>query len=472
MRFLHISDLHLGKSLHGVNLLDSGDQPYFVDGLLRLCGEVRPDAVLIAGDVYDRGAPAAGAVELLSRLITGLTDLGAAVLMVPGNHDSAQRLAFGRELLARGGFHVAPPLTAPGTLTRVTLKDEHGPVDFWLLPYLFPALAGEALGMELRDYDAAVRAVLAAQAVDFSRRNVIVAHQNVTAGGVEGERGGSESTVGGVGQVDYTAFDGFDYAALGHIHAGYPVGRAAVRYAGSPLCYHFHETMQAAKGPLLVELGPKGTEPKLTLLPLEPLHRLRAIEGTLEEVRAELAGRSPAPQEAADGRVPSLQARGETDADGRVPSLQGEYLSVTLTDRRVAPELAEELRALCAARDGLLMELTSVWRAGDGEAALTAAALKEMGLAELFADFYTQRNRGAEPGGAELRLLDRAAELAEAADLRLPPDGAQVETLVRFAKGAAGDGGQAMPVPTDGIGPECGRQSAVPTDGIDKEVEA
>ena len=466
MKLIHLADLHLGKSFHGLSLLESGDQPHWVEGFLRLAGELRPDAVLIAGDVYDRSAPAAGAVELLDRLLTGLTDLGIAVLIVPGNHDSAQRLAFGRELLARSGLHLAPPLTAPGTLTRVTLTDEQGPVDFWLLPYLFPALAAEALGTELRDYDAAVRAVLAAQPVDFSRRNVILAHQNVTAGGVEGERGGSESTVGGVGQVDFTAFDGFDYAALGHIHAGYAVGRPAVRYAGSPLCYHFHETKQAAKGPLLVELGAKGEAPVLTLLPIEPLHRLRAVEGTYEEVRADLAG-SPITRKDADGRVPSLQG-GEA---GRLPALQGEYLSVTLTDRRVTPELGEELRGLCEARGSLLMELSSDWRAGDGEAALSAAALREMGLAELFADFYTQRNRGAEPDAAELELLKRAAELAEAADLRLPPGEAEVDALVRAAKRAAGDGGQAMPVPTDRIGPGPGRQIAGATDGIGKEVE-
>ena len=481
MKIIHLADLHLGKSLHGVNLLDSGDQPHWVAAFLELAAEVRPDAVVIAGDVYDRGAPAAGAVELLDRLLTGLTDLGTAVLMVPGNHDSAQRLAFGRALLARSGLHVAPPLAAPGELTRVTLADGHGPVDFWLLPYLFPALAAEALGTELRDYDAAVRAVLGAQPIDFSRRNVVVAHQNVTAGGVEGERGGSESTVGGVGQVDYTVFDGFDYAALGHIHAGYPVGRAGVRYAGSPLCYHFQETKQAAKGPLLVELGPKGTEPAVTLLPLEPLHRLRAIEGSFEEVRAELAGRLPALQEEEAGRLPALQME---DADGRVPSLRGEYLSVTLTDRRVTPELAEDLRALCEVRGSLLMELSSSFRTGDGEAALTAAALKEMGLAELFADFYTQRNLDAEPDRAELALLKRAAELAETADLRMPPDEAQIDAMLRFAKRSLGDGGQAMPVSTDGIETEggrqiagatdgvelaCGQQSAVPTDGIETE---
>ncbi len=441
MRFIHLADLHLGKSLHGVNLLESGDQPFWVDQFLRLAAEVRPDAVLIAGDVYDRSAPAAGAVELLDRLLTGLTELGIAVLIVPGNHDSAQRLAFGRELLARSGLHIAPPLSAPGTLTKVPLEDEYGPVDFWLLPYLFPALAGEALGTELRDYDAAVRAVLAAQEIDFSRRSVIVAHQNVTLGGAEGERGGSESAVGGVGQVDCTAFDGFDYAAMGHIHAGYPVGRPGVRYAGSPLCYHFNETRQAAKGPLLVELGPKGAEPKLTLLPIEPLHRLRALEGPFEEVRAELAG-GPAAQEDTDGRVPSLQGSAESagklpalqDSDGGASAAQGEYLSVTLTDRRVTPELAEELRSLCEARGSLLMELRSAWRGGDGEAVLRAAALKEMGLAELFADFYAQRNRGAEPAPAEQALLQRAAELAEGSELRLPPDDKQIAALVQLAK--------------------------------------
>ena len=425
MRFIHLADLHLGKSLHGVNLLESGDQPYWVDQFLSLAGELRPDAVLIAGDVYDRGAPAAGAVELLNRLLTGLTELGCAVMLIPGNHDSARRLGFGRELLARAGLHIAPPLTAPGELAHVTLTDEHGPVDFWLLPYLFPALAAEALGPELRDYDAAVRAVLAAQPIDPARRNVLLAHQNVTVGGAEGARGGSETTVGGVGQVDCTAFDGFDYAALGHIHAGYPVGRSELRYAGSPLCYHFNETRQAAKGPLLVELGAKGAPVQIRLLPIEPLHRLRMLEGSYEEVRAELAGTI---QQNADGRVPSLQV-----ADGGAPSPRGEYLSVTLTDRRVTPELAEALRSLCETRGILLMELSSKLREDRSDAALSSAALRERGLAELFAEFYASRSGGAEPDGAELALLQSAAALAEGADCRTEPEPDQIDRLLSEA---------------------------------------
>ena len=405
MRLIHIADLHLGKSLHGVNLLESGDQPHWVDRFLELAADLRPDAVLIAGDVYDRGAPAAGAVALLSRMITDLIGLGAAVLIVPGNHDSARRLAFGRELLARQGLHIAPPLTAPGELCRVTLEDEHGPADFWLLPYLFPALAGEALDTELRDYDAAVRVVLAAQEIDFSRRNVLVAHQNVTVGGAECERGGSESMVGGVGQVEYTAFDGFEYAALGHIHAGYAVGRPGVHYAGSPLCYHFHETKQAQKGPLLVELGPKGTEPVVSLLPVEPLHRMRALEGDYPSLRAaELLGAG-----------------------------ENEYLSVTLTDRRITPELSDALHSFYEARGSLLMELSSSFRDGGGSGALSAAALREKGLVELFAEFYARQYDGAAPCDAELALLRKAAELAERAELRLEPEEEQIEALLRAA---------------------------------------
>ncbi len=405
MRFIHLADLHLGKTLHRVSLLDAGDQPHWVDAFLRLCGEVQPDAVLIAGDIYDRGAPAAGAVELLSRMLTGLTDLGIQVLLVPGNHDSPQRLAFGRELLAREGLHIAPPLTSPGTLSRVTLDDQFGPVDFWLMPYLFPALASESLGTELRDYDAAVRSVLAAQPMDRTRRNVLVAHQNVTVGGSEAERGGSETMVGGVGQVDVSAFDGFDYVALGHIHAGYSLGKPSVRYAGSPLCYHFNETRQAAKGPLLVELGERGTAPAISLLPLEPLHRMRAAEGSYDELRtaeaAETAGK--------------------------------EYVSLTLTDRRVTPEIAEDLRSLLEAKGSVLMELSSSFREEAGEAGLSASALDETGLAELFGAFYTQRYRGEAPDQATLSLLQKAGELAERADFRLAPGDGEIDQLLKLA---------------------------------------
>ena len=135
MKFFHLADLHFGKQLGGIPLSEKdGSQEYWCRQCLAAVEAEQPDCVLIAGDVYDRGAPAAGAVELLSRMLTGLTELGIAVLIVPGNHDSAQRLAFGRRLLEKQGLFIAPPLAAPGKLLRVTLHDTHGPVDFWLMP--------------------------------------------------------------------------------------------------------------------------------------------------------------------------------------------------------------------------------------------------------------------------------------------------------------------------------------------------
>ena len=405
MKFIHLADLHLGKSLHGVSLLESGDQAHWVSAFLELARSHRPQAVLVAGDVYDRGAPAAGAVELLSSLLTGLTDLEIPVLLIPGNHDSAQRLSFGRELLARQKLHIAPPLRAPGKLSRVRLEDEFGPVDFWLMPYVFPALVGEALGREtLRDYDAAVRALLEAQELDPACRNVLLAHQNVTLGGLEGPRGGSESMVGGVGQVDYRAFDAFDYVALGHIHAGYALGRPEVRYAGSPLCYHFHETKQAPKGPLLVELGPKGTPLRTELLPLEPLHRLLSLEGSREQLEEGIRAAAP-----------------------------GTWFSLCLSDQRVSPELGDHLRRLCEQKEGQLLELLSSYRQEAKAGVLTARELREKTLPQLFGDFFALRNGGSPMSPEEAALVETAASLMQGAELRQEPEEALADRLLAQA---------------------------------------
>ena len=205
--------------------------------------------------------------------------------------------------------------------------------------------------------------------------------------------------------MDVSAFDGFDYVALGHIHGGYALGRPGVRYAGSPLCYHFNETRQAAKGPLLVELGEKGTEPSVTLLPIAPLHPMRAEAGDYESLRAAEAARQAG----------------------------GEYLSLTLTDRRVTPEISADLRGLLEAKGSVLMELNSSWQAEAGAATLSATALDESGLAELFTGFYTQRCRGEAPDAPSLALLQKGAELAERADFRLPPSEREIEQLLALA---------------------------------------
>lgn len=404
MRFLHLADLHFGKSIHGISLLEHGDQEYWVEQFLKLAKDLKPDAVVIAGDVYDRSAPSGAAVQLLSRMLTALSKMGIAVLMVAGNHDSARRLAFANALLARQGLHISSDLYDSPRLTCVPVPDRCGVVNFWLMPYVFPALVEQALGLDgLRDYDAAIRELLSRQPVDFSQRNVLVAHQNVTANGVESVRGGSESMVGGVGQVDYTAFDGFDYVALGHIHAACPVGRETVRYAGSPMCYHFNETRQRAKGPVLVELGAKGAPVHIDTLTLPPLHPMREIRGTYEAVMTSAL------------------------SDRR----RGEYLRVVLTDRRVGPVEANALRALFEARDSRLLELGSDYAFGAGtSAAPSTEAVKQRRVEELFADFYADRAGGEPPDEGSMALLAFAGERLRHADVHQEPSGEDIDRLL------------------------------------------
>ena len=383
MRFLHISDLHFGKMIHGVSMLENGDQPCWVGRFLALAKELSPDAVVISGDVYDRGSPSGEAVSLLSRMLEQLEAMSICVMLVAGNHDSGQRLAFARDILARQNIHIAG--TVQRNMARVTLRDPYGPVTFWLMPYVFPAAAACALGDDsIRDYGDAVRALLAAQDIDFGERNVIVAHQNVTAFGAESPRGGSESAVGGVGQVDYTAFDGFEYAALGHIHAAYPVGRNTVRYAGSPLCYHFNETRQSAKGPVLVELGCKGSEPVINTFTIPPLHPMREMKGGFEQLREQELERQT----------------------------RGEYLRLVITDRPLTSEISDFFQELAYSRGSVLMERVSEYRRGfDDISASGAEAVREKTVEELFADFYAERSGGEQPDDFDLDLLHRAGEL-------------------------------------------------------------
>ena len=383
MKLLHISDLHFGKAIHGVSMLENGDQPYWVNEFLALVSEIKPDAVLIAGDVYDRSSPSGEAVTLLSRLLEGLEERGVCVMLVAGNHDSGSRLAFARDILARQHIHIAG--TVSRTMTNVTLHDEYGPVTFWLMPYVFPAAVAYALDDDsVRDYETAVRRLIAEQPIDTAARNVIIAHQNVTSGGSEVPRGGSESAVGGVGQVGHTAFDCFDYAALGHIHAAFPVGRDTVRYSGSPLCYHFDETRQAAKGPVLIEMGAKGTEIGIQTLHIPAFHPMREMKGAFKELReTELARQT-----------------------------RGEYLKLIITDSIITPEISGFFHDLARSRDSVLMECKSEFRQYAADLSLQSAEnIREQSTEELFSAFYAERCGGQQPDEKDGELLRYAAEL-------------------------------------------------------------
>lgn len=382
MRFLHISDLHLGKVIHGVSMLENQDQYYWVERFLTLSSEIKPQAVVISGDVYDRGSPSGAAVALLSRLVEGLADLGICVLLVAGNHDSGQRLAFAREILARQNVHIAG--TVEEKVTCVTLQDDYGPVHFWLMPYVFPAAVSQVLNDDtIRDYDTAVRRLLGVQEINPEERNVLVAHQNVTAFGAEAPRGGSESAVGGVGQVDYTAFDAFDYVALGHIHAAYKVGRDEVRYAGSPMCYHFNETRQASKGPIVIDMGPKGAPLQIETRIIPPLHPMREMRGTFQELQ-------------------------EVELERKT---KGEYLRLVITDQPMTPQISDFFQGLAEKRDSVLMDRVSEFRRFNDEITGTDSdAVREKTTEELFADFYLERC-GSEPDELDRDLLHQAGEL-------------------------------------------------------------
>lgn len=409
MKILHLADLHLGKSIHGISLIDQKDQVVWVERFLDKVEEIVPSAIVIAGDIYDRSAPSGDAIMLFDHLLTQLEAKDIPVMIVAGNHDSGQRLSFGRDILSKQNVYVSGILEKE--IMHRTLEDEYGTVTFWLLPYLFPAMVAEILeDPSIRDYDTAIRRLLAEQPIDFTQRNVIVAHQNVLANGKTVEFGGSETMVGGVGQIDYTAFDGFDYVALGHIHSSYPVGRASIRYAGSPLCYHFDEIRQPQKGPILVELGEKGSDIKIQTQYIEPLHKMRIVKGTYAEICAELE----------ENRY------------------EGEYIKVVVTDQRISPKISEYIKELCQQRNSIVMELQSTYHVmGNVGDTLESSAGSGKQVEEYFEELYRERFEQIEPDEKEQALFQFIGEQVRSADVaekQGEPTDEEVEKLLEFLK--------------------------------------
>jgi exonuclease SbcD len=279
MKFLHCSDLHLGRALHNYPLLK--DQRYILEQILNLAQEHQADALLIAGDVYDRSTPSGEAVALLDWFLTQAAELGLPCFLTAGNHDSAERVAYGGALMRNRGIYLSPVLS--GGLEPISMEDEWGTVDVYLLPFLKTVHVRALWPEELENTTQAVQAVLEHSPRNPEHRQVLVAHQFVTSGGTNPILCDSESpSVGGLNQVDVSAFEGFDYVALGHIHSPQPIGRDTVRYSGSPLKYSTSEWEQV-KSVALVTLGEKGNV-EVELLPLKPLHDLRRIEGAIEKL--------------------------------------------------------------------------------------------------------------------------------------------------------------------------------------------
>lgn len=327
MKFIHISDLHFGKLLFGYSLVDEGDQKYWVDEFLKLVKREEVDAICMAGDIYDRSVPSKEAVLLFDYFITKLADLKIPVFMIAGNHDSAIRLEFGANIFKYNNIYIAGEVRKD--IVNITLKDEFGDVTFWLVPYLFPAAVAKVLEDDsINTYDIAFNRLISAQNIDYTKRNVIVSHQTVFNFGESLILEGSETAIGGVGNISVDLYDKFDYVALGHIHAAQKVKYEHIRYCGSILNYHFGELKKANKGPVIVTLKEKGDfSYRIAHLPI--LHPLREIRGRLCEI---------------------LEKESKNDC-------VNEYIRVELTDDSIPNGARDMLRFLFEEKNSRLLEI-------------------------------------------------------------------------------------------------------------------
>lgn len=312
MKLIHLSDLHLGKRVNEFSMLE--DQQYILEEVLRIIDSEKPDGVLIAGDVYDKTVPSAEAVTLLDEFLVQLSKRDTQTFLISGNHDSAERLAFGGRLMEQSGIHIARVYN--GVLAPLTLRDEYGPVDLYLLPFLRPVQVRRFFPeSEIATYTEAMAAVLGAADIDKTHRNVLVTHQFVTGAQTCDSE---ELSVGGTDNVDVSVFDDFDYVALGHIHGPQKIGRETVRYCGTPLKYSFSEVGHK-KSVTVVELAEKGSV-VIRTVPLVPKRDMSELRGAYNELML---------RENYEGKP-----------------FRNDYLRITLTDEEDIPNAVNNLRTV------------------------------------------------------------------------------------------------------------------------------
>lgn len=365
MKFLHISDLHIGKRVNEFSMIK--DQIYILKQILAIAEKEQVDGVIIAGDIYDKPVPSAEAVQVFDRFLTGLAEQKKKVFAVSGNHDSAERIAFGAQLMRGREVYLSP--VYDGKVSKISLTDEYGELCVYLLPFVKPATVHHALEKELdgklpESYQEAVGLVVEHMEVDCKVRNILVAHQFVTgAGRCESE----DVVVGGLDNVDAEVFDSFDYVALGHIHSPQSIKRETVRYCGTPLKYSFSEAEQE-KSVTIVELKEKG-QIDLSTVPLTPLHDMRKIRGTYLEVTAK----------------PFYQGMDT-----------GDYVQITLTDEDDVPDGLQKLRIIYP---NLMRLMYDNHRTRENRNVEAAAEIEKKSELELFGEFYELQNN--QPMSAE-----------------------------------------------------------------------
>ncbi len=385
MKLLHLADLHIGKRVYEYSMLE--EQKAALLQAFRMVKEHGVDAVLIAGDVYDKTIPTIEGVKLFDTFLTALKQKQVPVFIISGNHDSAERLSFGRHLFEQAEIYLSG--TYEEEILKKTMTDEFGDVDIYLLPFLKPQQIEPAEDEEKpQDYTEAVALVLSRLNINPNNRNVLLAHQFVGGGAMEPERTDSETqSVGGVDMVDYRVFDAFDYVALGHLHGAQQVGRETVRYAGSPVKYSFSEARQV-KSATLITLGEKSAEggSSITIekLPFTPVHDMREIKGTLEQLT------SPEVLEESD----SL-----------------DYMHITLTDEEEIYDVFGRLRAVYP--NLMALDFDNSRTRAEGAVALTGEIMREKNTMELFRDFFEQQ-AGCELSPMQEQIMKDIIEKSEA----------------------------------------------------------
>lgn len=357
MKLMHLSDLHIGKRLNEFSLLD--DQSYILDEILRITEEQKPDAAAIAGDIYDKSTPSAEAVALFDSFITRLARLVKPIFVISGNHDSAERIAFGSSLMQTAGVYLSPVYN--GAAEPVKVNDEFGSVNVYMLPFIRPSDVRRVYpDDDTESFDSAFKAAVSHLDVNENERNIMIAHQFITGAAA----GGSESvSVGGLDNISAEVFAPFDYTALGHIHSRQNISSEKVRYCGTPLKYSFSE-VKDEKTVTFANLGEKGSL-SVEEVPLRPLRDLREIKGSYLEI---------------------------TDRSFYDKFNREDYIHVTLTDENDIPEAIGRLRAVYPNIMKLDYDNT---RTRENRTIADLADEVQRSPAELFSEFYENCNNAA-----------------------------------------------------------------------------
>ncbi len=375
MKLLHLADLHIGKKLFDVSLRE--DQEYILEQILKIIEEEEPDALLIAGDVYDKAQASAEAVQIFDQFLTRLRDFSCEILIIAGNHDAPARLAYARNLLRSLRIHLAGELDA--WPSYVTLEDSFGPVHFVLLPF-FRLYEVRALWPDeaFASYDEALAKLLATLDLPSGERKVFVAHQHFSNSLAPSERSDSElDIVGGLDAINSEVLQDFSYVALGHLHRPQKVGVPHIRYAGSPLAYSFSEINQKKSVPIIT-LGEPGQPAEIRLRELEPLRQVRELRGTMEQLL--------------------LEAKALPEARRQ------DFLRITLTDEERVENPMRRLQAWYVNLLTLRIERQEAALAGGMSGLATQPEVAKQPV-DLFSDFY-QEQRGFPLAAEEKAALE------------------------------------------------------------------